>query len=79
MKIKINVKHNENFTAASLMWRYAKENNIHCINSYYKTYISLKGEFYSYDHWEITPCEDNPEYDTVTLYLIKADGGINKL
>ena len=71
MKIKVNVKHNENFTASSLMRRYAKENNTHCINSHFNTYILLQGEFYSYDHWEITPCENIPEYDTVTLYLTK--------
>lgn len=72
-EIKINVKHNENFTAASLMWRYAKENETTCINKHFKTCILLQGEFYSYDHWEITPCEEAPGYDTVTLYLIKEE------
>lgn len=70
-QIKIKVKHNENFTAASLMWRYAKENNVSCINKYFKTYLNINGELCSYDHWEITPCEDTPEFDTVTLCLIK--------
>ena len=73
VNIKLKVKHNENFTATSLMWRYAKENNTECINSYFNTYILLQGEFYGYDHWEITPCEDTPEYDTVTLYLTKKE------
>ena len=73
MEIKINVKHNENFTASSLMWRYAKENKIICINKDFKRCLIMNGELWSYDHWEITSCEDNPEYDTVTLYLIKKE------
>ena len=68
-QIQINVKHNENFTASSLMGRYAKENNLQCVNEYFTTYIKINGELWSYDHWQITPCEDAPEYDTVTLYL----------
>lgn len=72
-EIKIKVKCNENFTATSLMWRYAKENNATCVSKHFKTYIILQGEFYSYDHWELTPCEEAPGYDTVTLYLIKEE------
>ena len=72
-EIKIKVKHDENFTAASLMWRYAKEHNLSCINKYFKTYLVMNNEYWSYDHWEITPCEDAPEYDTVTLYLVKKE------
>lgn len=73
MEIKINIKHNENFTASSLMGRYAKANNLICVNEHFKTYIKINGELWSYDHWQITPCEDAPEYDTVTLYLIKKE------
>lgn len=73
MTIKLKVKHSENFTATSLMWRYAKENNATCINKRFKTFIVLQGVFYSYDHWQITPCEDTPEYDIVTVYLIKEE------
>lgn len=73
MKIQINVKHNENFTASSLMGRYAKENNLQCVNEYFTTYIKINGELWSYDHWQITPCEDAPEYDTVTLYLTTSE------
>lgn len=73
IQIKLKVNRNENFTASSLMWRYAKENNLLCIYKHFKTYIQLNGELWSYCYWEITPCEDSPEYDTVTLYLIKKE------
>ena len=73
MKIQIKVKHNENFTASSLMRRYATANNLQCVNEYFTTYIKSNDELWSYDHWQITPCEDAPEYDTVTLYLTKKE------
>ena len=73
MKIKVNVKHNENFTASSLMIQYAKANNIPCVHKNFVWCLVIKDEYYIYDHWEITPCEDAPEYDTVTLYLIKKE------
>ena len=73
MEIKINIKHNENFTASSLMRQYAKDNNIPCVHKDFVCCLVIKGEYYIYDHWQITPCEDAPEYDTVTLYLIKKE------
>ena len=73
MTIQIKVKHTDNFTASSLMRRYAKENNSYCINKNFITYLEINGELWSYDHWKITPCNDNPEYDTVTLYLNKEE------
>lgn len=72
-QIQIKVKNDENFTATSLMWRYAKENNLQFCYTDYRNYLFIDGEYYSYDHWEITPCEDAPEYDTVTLYLMKKE------
>lgn len=73
MTIKIKVKHNENFTASYLMRRYAKENNLPCVNKHFNTYLKMNGELWGYDHWKITPCKPNYKYDTVTLYLIKEE------
>ena len=63
----IRVPHGTNFTAASLMHRYAAEN--HLQHGYYKgrSVITAKnGEQYGFDHWEII---SSGAEDLVTVYL----------
>jgi hypothetical protein len=66
--IKITVRHGENFTAASLMKRYADQTRAEFRRSLFgAAELIIDGEKYQYDHWSVT--SENGA-DVVTLYLI---------
>lgn len=58
----------QNFTAASLMHRYAKENGAtHTYSKNGRSILNIHGIFYAFDHWTINQNGDGTE--TVTVYL----------
>lgn len=69
--IKIEVQPQENFSAASLMYRYATMTpGIRYANSYFgDARLYIDGKWYGYDHWSVT--KEGPK-TVVTLYLKEA-------
>lgn len=60
-------KRGENFTPASLIYRYAKENNLKTFYSYGSIYIVIRGMVYGYYCYAIEGNDDSTE--TVTVFL----------
>lgn len=58
---------NRNFTAATLMYEYAKENNIKQWYEYGNSILCICGQKYKYHHWEIS--DNGDETETVTVFL----------
>lgn len=68
--IKVSIRHGENFTAASLMKRYADQTRTEFRRSLFgSAELIIDGEKYQYDHWSVT--SENGA-DVVTLYLISS-------
>ena len=67
-EIKITVDPAENFTASSLMYRYAKQTpGVKLRNTYlFETLLEIEGIPYHYHHWSVTT---ENGYSVVTLYL----------
>ena len=55
-----------NFTAASLMHRYAAEHKADYSSYHGRAVLTIAGIPYGYDHWELTNCGP---VDQVTVYL----------
>ena len=69
-EIKVSVRHGENFTAASLMKRYADQTGTEFRRSLWgAAELIIEGEKYQYDHWSVT--SENGA-DVVTLYLVSS-------
>ena len=63
----ITIKHGENFTPASLIYKWAKESRYETFYSYGAILVSVFGNIYGYDHYII--CDNGDGTDTVTVSM----------
>jgi hypothetical protein len=68
-EIKLTVSPSENFTASSLMHRYANQNTGSKFyrSNFGEALLTIEGTAYRYHHWSITAAN---AADVVTLYLM---------
>lgn len=57
------------FCAADLMYEYSKLGIADYFTGFCSTYLVINHEVFVYDHWKITPIENAPGFDNVTVYL----------
>ena len=66
---------NANYTPASLLLTYARNNPEagYKYDEFGKVHLRIRDEFFVYDHWEITHIDDN--LDQVTVFLQEEQKG----
>ena len=72
LKFETTIDKGKNFTAANLIDKFARENEIEKVN-YFGTQLLIDGHYYGYDHYQVIDNGNGTE--TVIVYLaLKSKG-----